>query len=209
MSTGRINNKKSIIVDNSQRLAKIAKFGEVIFHTKDLANLWQIKSANTLHTTLTRYVKRGILFRIYRGFYSIKPISDLDPLILGAKALHDFSYVTTETVLNKEGIILQAGGKITFASPKSKKFSIGKNNYYSRKLADQYLYNAAGVNYASGVKIANLERALADMLYFNSKAYFDAEKFIDWKKVKRMQEQVGYPLTPKRYDFTKSKRRQA
>ncbi len=202
MSTGRINNKKIIITDNSQRLAEIAKLGEVIFHTKDLANLWQIKSANTLHTTLKRYVKRGLLFRIYRGFYSIKPISDLDPLILGAKALHDFSYVTAETVLRKEGVILQLGDKITFASPKSKKFSIGKNHYYSRKLADKYLYNPAGVSYSNGVKIAGLNRALADMLYFNPSVHFDAEKFINWKKVKKMQEQVGYPLTPKRYDFT-------
>lgn len=198
MSTGRINYKKSIITDKSQRLAEIAKLGEVIYHTKDLANLWQIKNANTLHTTLMRYVKRGLLFRIYRGFYSIKPISDLDPLILGAKALHDFSYVTAETVLRKEGIILQSGDRITFASPKSKKFSIGKYNYYSRKLADQYLYNPAGVNFINGVKIANLYRALADMLYFNSSAHFDAEKFIDWKKVKKMQEAVGYPLTPER-----------
>ncbi|MBU0647158.1 hypothetical protein KKC67_02055 [Patescibacteria group bacterium] len=209
MSTEKINVKLNNIHNKSQRFAEIAKLGEVIFHTKDLANLWQIKNTNTLHTTLKRYTKAGLLFRIYKGFYSIKPIDNLDPLLLGSKALHEFCYITTETVLQNEGIILQSSNKITFVSSKSKKFSIGKHNYYSRKLVDKYLYNPIGVHFVNGIKIATLSRAIADMLYFNSNAYFDAEKFINWKEVKKIQEAVGYPLILKCYDFTKSKRRKA
>ncbi|MEK7167198.1 MAG: hypothetical protein AAB732_02205 [Patescibacteria group bacterium] len=207
MSTEKINKKNSNAHNKLQRLAEIAKLSKIIFHSKDLANLWQIKNANTLHTTLKRYTKAGILFRIYKGFYSIKPINNLDFLLLGAKALHRFCFVTTETILQKHGVILQSNDQITFVSPISKRFSIGKHNYYSRKLADKYLYNPAGVYFSDGVKIATIDRAIADILYFNPNVYFDAEKFINWKNIKKMQKAIGYPLTLKRYDFAKSKRR--
>jgi len=191
----------------SNRFAQIAKLGSAIFHTKDLANLWQINNANTLYTTLKRYAKQGLLFRIYKGFYSIKPINELDPLLLGLKALREFSYVSAETVLAEQGIIFQSGNKITLISSKSKKFSIGDNNYYSRKLSDRFLFNPVGIEDNNGVKIASADRAAADLLYFNSKTYFDNSKKINWKKVKKIQKEIGYPLTPKYYDIAKSKRR--
>jgi hypothetical protein len=40
--------------------------------------------------------------------------------------------------------------------------------------------------------MANIERAVADLLYFNSNYYFDNKKRIDWKKVKKIQKEVGY-----------------
>ncbi|MEA2064811.1 MAG: hypothetical protein U9O66_00750 [Patescibacteria group bacterium] len=192
MSTDKINIKLN-------RFAQIARLGNVIFHTKDLANLWQIKDANTLYTTLTRYNKQRLLFRIHKGFYSIKPINQLDPLLLGTKALHSFSYVSAETVLAEQGIIFQSSNKITLISAKSKKFRIGDNNYYSRKLSDRFLFNSVGIKNNNGVKIASIERAVADLLYFNSKAYFDNSKKINWKKVKKIQKEIGYPLTSNRY----------
>ena len=190
------------------RFAQIAKLGETVFHTKDLANLWQIKNPNTLYTTIKRYVRKELLFRIYKGFYSIKPINQLDPTMLGIKSLHKFAYVSAETVLSQSGIIQQNINFISLISSQSKKFSIPgiPNHYYSRKLKDEYLYQSAGIIEKNGVKIAAIERAVADLLYFNPKTYFDADKLIDWKKVKKIQQEIGYPLTPKRYDSAKSKR---
>jgi len=183
------------------RFAQIAKLGETVFHTKDLANLWQIKNPNTLYTTIKRYVQKGLLFRIYKGFYSIKPINQLDPIMLGVKSLHQFTYVSTETVLSQFGIIQQNINFITLVSSQSKKFSIPEiqNYYYSRKLKDKYLYQSVGIIEKNGIKTANIERAVADLLYFNPNAYFDADKLINWEKVKKIQRQIGYPLTPEHY----------
>lgn len=181
------------------RFAKIARLGEVVYHAKDLASLWQIKNSNTLYTLLKRYSQKGLLFRIYKGLYSIKPANQIDPALLGAKSLHRFCYISTETVLFQEGIIQQNVHGITYISSLSKKFSIGDNNYYSRRLKDEYLYQAAGIIEINGFKKATVERAAADLLYFNPKAYFDREKLIDWKKVKAMQKEIGFPLTPERY----------
>lgn len=191
--------KKDKRTRQEDRFAKIARLGEVVFNVKDLANLWQIKNPNTFHTTLKRYTQKKLLFRIYRGFYSIKPLNQIDPVILGMKALRKFAYISTETVLFQTGIIQQNIHGITFISSVSKKFSIGDNNYYCRELKDEYLYQTIGIIEKNGIKTATVERAIADLLYFNPKVYFDAERLIDWKKVKKIQKQVGYFLTPERY----------
>ena len=181
----------------NNRFAQIAKLGETVFHTKDLANLWQIRNSNTLYTTINRYVQKGLLFRIYKGFYSIKPIIQLDPIMLGIKSMHKFTYLSAETVLSKAGIIQQDIGFISLMSNQSKKFSFSEipDHYYSRKLKDKYLYNQIGIIEKNNIKIASVERAVADLLYFNPKTYFDADKLIDWKKVKKIQQKIGYPLT--------------
>lgn len=191
---------------NTQKIARIAKLGENVFHASDLANLWNIQNENTLYTAISRYVKKGILFKIYKGFYSIKPISELDPFFLGTKAIHSYCYVSLETVLFLQGIISQNTDKIVFVGNKTKRFKIGKNSYYCRQLNDKYLYNQEGIIDKGAFKIATVERAVADMLYFNSNAFFDAENLIDWRKVKKMQKSIGYPLTYNRYDFTKPQR---
>ena len=195
MSTGKNNIvliEKSI---GSQRFAQIAKLGQIIFHAKDLANLWQIREPNTLYVTLGRYVKKGLIFRIHKGFYALKPVENLDSYQLGVKALSGYGYISAETVLANNGIIFQNQPAITLISSHSKKFSIGHHQYHSRKLADKFLYNGAGIVDQRGIKIATVERAAADILYFNSKAFFDAANLIDWKKVKELQELIGYPKT--------------
>jgi len=176
------------------KFAEIAKLGEILFHTKDLANLWQIKNENTLYTAIQRYIKKGLLFKIYKGFYSIKPIEQIDPFLLGSKAIHEYCYLSAETVLTQAGIIQQNINQITFISSKRKKLEIGNNDYSVRQLKDEYLYNPAGIIRKGDINIATPNRAIADLLYFNPNAYFDAENLINWKDVRKMQKEIGYPL---------------
>lgn len=193
MSTEKYNN----------RFAELAKIGETIFHSKDLANLWHIADPNNLYTTLKRYAQKKLIFKIYKGFYSLKPLPELDPLLLGVKALHQYCYVSTETVLENNGLINQVMSKITLVSAISKKFSIHTYHYYCRKMDNKFLFNPVGIIEKGGLKIATPERAVADMLYYNTRVTLDAEKLIDWNKVKEIQQALGYPLTPKRYVVTR------
>jgi len=181
------------------RFSQLAKLRVLIFHVSDLANLWQMKDAHNLHMTLKRYADKKLLFRVYRGLYSLVPAEQLDPVLLGLKALHSFAYVSAESILVEAGIIQQKISQITLISDLSKKYSLAGHNFYSRKLADKFLYNEIGIIDQDGIKKASIERAVADMLYFNTKAHFDAEKSIDWKKVKAIQKTIGYPLTFNRY----------
>ena len=184
----------STVKDNTiaNRFKKLAQMDEEIFHTQDLANLWQINNKNNLHTTLYRYVQKGLLNRIQKGMYSLKNIKNLDPNLLGVKFLNQFAYISTETILAEAGIIFQNPTDITLVSSKSLKFTIGGNSYTSRQLKDGFLYNDYGISLTNGYYKASLERAVADILYFNPQYYFDNKTAIDWKKVKEIQKKVAY-----------------
>ena len=185
------------IKKRSDYVAVLMRQKEQVFHTQDLAVLWGISNKNNLHTVIKRYCKKGILHRIYKGMYSTVPLNEIHPWKLGAKALHDYCYISAETILQKEGFINAAVRDITFVSNKSRVFCIGSNFYRSRKLQERFLFNPAGITEENSVKIATPERAIADMLYFNPRANFDRP--VDWEKVKRIQQAIGYPLTKDRY----------
>lgn len=185
------------------RFADLALLDEQIFHTDDLANLWNIRNKNTLHMTLARYVATGLLHRIHNGLYTIKPVSYLDSYLIGIKALHRPSYVSCESVLFDNGIINQLPMEITLVSSISKRFIVATQRYRSRKLADLFLFNEIGIKIHNGVRIASVSRAIADMFYFNPKKYLDVTSsvFVDWNAVQEITRQLGYPTkTFKRYD---------
>lgn len=172
------------------RIDTLLKSDQKLFHTKDLALLWHIKNKNTLYTTIKRYVDRGILNPIHKGFYSTIPVHEVDPVRLGIGYLHTFAYLSCESILVKHGIIFQKSEYITLVSNKSTRFNTGDSNYLVRKLSDQYLFNPKGITNDYGVYRADLERALADMLYFNRRYHFDARDKILWRKVRQIQKEV-------------------
>jgi len=176
------------------RFAMLARLGEVVFSMQDLANLWDITNKNNLHTTLKRYCQQGLIFRVFRGLYAIKPLLNVDPFVLGLRAAGEFAYLSTESTLVREGIIQQSLAQITIVGQKSQRFAILQNEFRVRQLADQYLFNPAGIVEKDGIRLATTERAVADLLYFNPKAFFDGSQHIDWKKVKKIQTEIGYPI---------------
>lgn len=183
------------------RIAALASGNEKLFHIKDLANIWRILDVRLLRITINRYVKIGLLYQIYRGFYSLLPVEKLDTVSLGSKAIHGFCYLSTESVLFQAGYISQKIFTYTFVGEKNKKILIGNNNFLCRQLNARFLYNPEGIIQKDGILVAGIERAIADMLYFNPKYHFDRE--IDWGKIKSIQKKIGYPLTTKRYDSAK------
>ena len=174
------------------KLNILLKQDKPFFYAKDLTKLWGVDKSATLNTTISRYVKQGILISIYKGLYSTKPLDQVNQILLGAVLLHTYSYLSTEYVLAKNGIISQLVNAYTYCSTKNRTIEINNNLYKSRQLKDNYLYNSYGIIDMNGYKVATTERAIADMLYYNPKYYFDSYKTIDWQKVKKVQEEVGY-----------------
>jgi hypothetical protein len=185
----RINNDKTSALD---KLAILLRQERKLFHTSDLALLWQISNKNTLYTTIKRYVKKGVLISVCKGFYSTVPLSLVNPVKLGIAFLHKFAYLSAETVCFQAGVINQSVSYITLISSVSKKFKLNNQWYLSRKMKDEFLFNNLGVNTAAGFKKAGLERAVADLLYYNPNYYFDNKNLIDFKKVLQIQRKVGF-----------------
>lgn len=179
-------------IPKQDKLNLLLKSPENLFHTQDLSLLWGIRNKNTLYTTTKRYVQKGRLVRIQKGFYSKVPLEQLNPVVLGMSFLHSFCYLSTETILFREGVISQSIPYITLVSDQSKKFEIKNNLYLSRQMKDQFLFNEAGIVEQNGIKQASLERAAADMLYFSPRYHFDAPNLIDWSEVKKIQKAVGF-----------------
>lgn len=195
MNDINIKNRR-IRVSAGERLSRLFALGESLFHAGDAANLWGISNKNTLYTTLSRYVAGGFIHRVCKGLYAVKNITEIDPFLLGVKALHSSAYVSCETILYKDGILNQPPQEITLISRFSKHFSIAGRHYRSRKMRDDFLFNDAGIGIKDGVRVASLHRAIADTLYFNPRKYFDAgnSKLINWNKVKKIAIAAGYNI---------------
>ncbi len=175
-----------------QKIKKLLQSSRKLYHTQDLAVLWAMDNPNTLYTTIKRYVKRGLLNKIHKGFYSTAPLKEIDPIRLGLVGIHRYGYLGTESILVKQGLIFQDTQYITLISNISKRFEILGHKYLVRKMRDKYLHNEAGIIVQDGIKFASAERAVADMLYFNSNYHFDAKDIINWKKVEEIRNKIGY-----------------
>jgi len=174
------------------RISELIKVDRKIFHTNDLAILWGITRRSTLYQTITRYIDKGILFPIYKGLYSTVPLDSLNPVELGRAIIHRYAYLTTESVLEQAGIISQTTYDYTFATDQSKRIEVGNWSFRFRKLKNEYLYNPAGILEQNVGFVATLERAVADMLYFNPRYHFDIREGIDFEKVQAIQKEIGY-----------------
>lgn len=184
----------------NNKIKQLANSGEVLFRDSDLAVLWRIASRNTLYTTIKRYVQAGLLERIKHGIYSLQSFEVINPDALGARIIHSYCYISTETVLEREGLLKPKVQSITFVGSSSRKFGVRGHSFSSRKMKDEFLYNTTGMYSKGGVNYASAARAIADILYFNPRYYFDAhsENSIDWGKVAEIQKTIGYPLHSRR-----------
>mgnify|MGYP001564964688 CR=1 FL=1 len=178
---------------NGNKKAALLQSKQTLFHTRDLAVLWNIQNPNTLYTTISRYIRNQTLFPVQKGLYSTLPVEKVDPIELGIFLLHQFAYVSTETILVQSGIIHQALYRYTFVSDVSKNFTGSNHQYVARKLTARYLYHPAGITINDrDIATASVERAVADLLYFQPTYNFDAAGTIDWEKVHEIQKEVAY-----------------
>ncbi|PJA52924.1 hypothetical protein CO166_03645 [Candidatus Roizmanbacteria bacterium CG_4_9_14_3_um_filter_36_11] len=174
------------------RIDVLLKQNRQLFHTNDLSLLWGITNKNTLYTTIKRYVQKGILMSIHKGFYSTVPIDRINAYKIVQGYLHRYCYISCETVLFGAGAIFQKGNYITAVSDVSRKFALGNNAYFVHQLRNDYLYNEYCIDNIDSMAVASLERAVADILYFAPRYHFYNRKVINWKKVKEIQKKVGY-----------------
>ena len=177
---------------DKSKIQKLLHNGKSVYHTQDLAVIWGISNSNTLYTTIKRYVQKGLLNKIHKGFYSTIPVKDINPFYLGLLAIHRYGYISTESVLINEGLMFQDIKYITIVSSVSKRFNIAGYDFLVRKMKDDFLYNNSGIIIKDGVSIASTNRAIADMLYFNPKYHFDCNKKINWSEIDKIKKKVNY-----------------
>lgn len=172
-------NKQKVLLEQDRTL----------FHTQDLALLWGITNSNTLRTTISRYLKTGLLKPIHKGLYTTNNPAQLDPITLARAVIHGYCYLSCESVLFHQGVIHQSVPSLTFVASRTRNFTLPSGaTVRVRQLSPRYLMNTLGVS--NGV--ADLERAAADLLHYAPSYYLDSPQLLDSDKLAHYQKLLGY-----------------
>jgi len=160
-------------------ILELYKSNNDVFSIKDLALIWKEENPNNLKSKIKYYLDRGKLFRVRRGIYA--KTKDYN-IFEAANKIYSPSYVSFETILQKEGLIFQYSEEIFLASSLSRQIRVADRKIIYRKIKKEILLNQKGIIYEDNYYRADKERAFMDMLYLNKNYYFDNLRIIDWQK---------------------------
>ncbi len=150
-----------------------------VFTLKEISLLFPKISYQSLKDRLSYAVSKKKLLRLKKGVYSkIK----FEPLELANK-IYTPSYISLETVLQKEGIIFQNYLTIFVASYLTRKINVFDYQIQYRKIKNEILFNKEGIEELNGYFIASKERAFLDAIFLYKNYHFDNLKIINWEKV--------------------------
>ena len=164
-------------------IIELYKSKSSIFTIKDIALIWKESNSDNLKSKIKYYLDRGKLFRVRRGVYA--KMKDYN-LFEAANKIYLPSYISFETILQKEGLIFQYTEEIFLAAQLSKQIEINKRKIIYRKLRNEILLNKKGITYENNYYRATKERAFMDMIYLNKNYYFDNLRTVDWQKCLKM-----------------------
>jgi len=154
-----------------------------VFTIKDIALIWKENNSNNLKSKIKYYLDEGKLFSVRRGVYA--KIKDYN-IFEAVNKIYSPSYISFETILQKEGLIFQYTEEIFLAAQLSKQIEINKRKIIYRKLKKEILLNKNGVIYENNYYRATKERAFMDMIYLNKNYSFDNLRTIGWAKCFKM-----------------------
>lgn len=138
--------------------------------------------SDLVKSKINYYVKKGVLIRLRNGIFAK---SSGYEILEAANKILTPSYISLETVLQKEGVVFQDYGKTIFViSYQNREICMGGHTVSFRKIKDLVLTNSKGINMENGYSIAGKERAFLDALYLYKDYYFDHLDSIDWEKAK-------------------------
>ncbi len=164
---------------NKGDILALYKTGKTIFTIKGMALIWKETNYNNLKSKIKYYSDRKKLFRVRRGVYAITESYNIFEV---ANKIYSPSYISFETILQKEGLIFQYSEEIFLAASLSRCINIKSRKVTYRKLKDEILLNREGIINENNYSRASKERAFMDMLYLNKNYYFDNLKNINWQK---------------------------
>lgn len=158
-------------------ILEIYRASNTIFTTKNISLIWKETDLNTIKARINYYVKREKLYSIRRGIYAKDKSYDRIEL---ATKIYTPSYVSLETVLQKEGIIFQYYNNIFAISYLSREIVCDNQKYVFRKIKNEVLVNSLGVKRKENYFIATKERAFLDALYLYKDYHFDNLDPLNW-----------------------------
>jgi len=161
-------------------LTNILRLKGTVFSFKELFLASRSDKPHLLLRRLNYYVQAGQMHAIRRGLYA-KDVA-CDRRECSTKILTP-SYLSFETILVEAGVIFQHYATMFVATYKTKEIMCDGQAYSFRKIKDEILMNAAGIEDRGTYFAATKERAFLDVLYLNKDYHFDNLGPLDQAKV--------------------------
>lgn len=141
----------------------ISAYQKPILSLIDLEKILQVDK-KSLRTKIMRLVKRGVLQKVSRGWYSVFGKTVIPEEVAGQ--LYYPSYISLKTVLSKAGVINQIPTDIFLVTPnKTYQIKLLGGRLIFRQIKKELFF---GYFLDKGVPMAYPEKALLDLLYFVS-----------------------------------------
>ncbi|MBU4369202.1 hypothetical protein L6278_02645 [Candidatus Parcubacteria bacterium] len=146
---------------------KIYNSGFLLFYTKTLKDILDIKKQSTLFNIIKKLINAGILLRIGKNKYLLKGKNIKDFSI--ANFIYNSSYISFESALNFYGILSQFPYEISSATNRKSGKKYFQNKIFTYTHIQKNLF--WGYEKKDDFIIAYPEKALLDQLYLSSKGY--------------------------------------
>lgn len=150
-----------------------------VFTTREIALILNETNKDALKSKINYYIKKGVLQAVRRGIY-VKPNYNKFEL---ATKIYTPSYISLETVLQKESVIFQYYKTIFVVSYLSRCLEVKDQKIQFRKIKNEILLNPAGIIKTKTYSIASKERAFLDALYLYKDYHFDNLDVLDQKEL--------------------------
>lgn len=153
------------------KLVKIAEMRRRVFTARDLAVLWGYADEKRLYELIKYYVREKKIFVLARGLYATRLYTekklrgDSELLLEVANKLVPNSYVSLFTVLRQSGVVSQYYDEVYCVASRSVVREVMGVEFVYKQVKDEILFNDFGVKIEGGVRVASLERAVADTWY--------------------------------------------
>lgn len=151
---------------------KLLKSKKTVFTINDIKKIFSSDNENTIRDYLSKAKKKWLVENVYYGIWKLVD-KDIDFFEFATK-LKKKSYISFETVLQKEWIIFQDYSNSVFLASDNTitKYAVWKN-FISLKIIDWILLNPLWVENRWNYSIASKERAICDRIYLSSNYFFD------------------------------------
>ena len=175
---------------------EIYRLPQTVFTLKEISILFPKISYQSLKDKLSYAVETGKLIKLRKGVYAK---NNFNPFELANKIFTP-SYISLETVLQKEGIIFQSYETIIVASYLTRRLTIGSIKLSFRKIQDVVLLNHEGIKEVDNYFIASKERAFLDALFLYKNYHFDNLRPLDWESIFQLKKIYQSKILEKRVD---------
>jgi len=167
-----------------------------VFTLKEITLLFPNLTYKTILNKLIYAIKTNRLKKIRKGIYAKDRFNFLEV----ANKLYTPSYISFETVLQKEGIVFQVYKTVFVASYLTRNIKLKENEIFYRKLINEVLLNSNGVEKINNYFVATKERAFLDAIFLYKNYHFDNLKPLDWEKITELKKIYQSKTLEKRVD---------